>query len=304
MSNIEILLGTHNGAKFLNYQIESILSQSYTNWKLLVHDDNSTDRTVDILRHYASLYPNKIIFIDDNLSFGNASKNFAFLLENATADYIMFCDQDDIWLPNKIELTLKKMQEIEKTYINTPILVHTDLKVVDQNLAILSDSYWSYQGIDPKYDTLNRLLIQNIITGCTMMINRQLAQMALPIPKDVIMHDWWIGLVASAFGKIVYIDKPLIFYRQHANNDTGAKRYSWQYIISKLIAKPSFDKYIQQSSKFLETYKKKLNQEQYKLLQEVQQIPQMSWIDKRKTIIKYKIFKNGFARNIGTLLFI
>ncbi len=129
------------------------------------------------------------------------------------AEYIMFCDQDDVWKNDKIEKTLAKMQSMEQTYPHRPILIHSDLSVVDRELHLLHKSYWIYQHIDPSKDAINRLIFHNTVTGCTMMINRKLAQKAKVIPDEAIMHDWWIVMVASVFGHIGYIDEPLIFYR-------------------------------------------------------------------------------------------
>jgi hypothetical protein len=135
-------------------------------------------------------------------------KSFETLLkyacENSDAKYFMFCDQDDVWNQDKVELTLQKMYEMEKLYKNTPILVHTDLEVVDENLHTINPSFMKLQNLDEKKNRLNNLLIQNTITGCTVMINRDLAKLCLPMSSNAIVHDWWVGLVAGYFGKIVY----------------------------------------------------------------------------------------------------
>ena len=147
----------------------------------------------------------------------------------------MFCDQDDVWNNDKIEKTYKKMQELEKLYGDSiPLLAHTDLEVVNEKLETLSFSMWKSEHINPRANTLNKLLMQNTITGCTMMINRTLAMKSLSISSKAIMHDWWIGLVATAFGKIGFIEESTMRYRQHGRNDTGAKNYDYKFIINKL----------------------------------------------------------------------
>lgn len=304
MNQVDILLGTYNGESFLSEQINSIINQNHTDWKLIIHDDNSTDNTVSIIHQYVEDYPNKIIFLNDNISFGNALENFSYLLEHTKASYIMFCDQDDVWLPNKIEITLVKIKETKKEFPDMPVLVHTDLKVVNSDLNILSDSYWSYQGIDPDYDTLNRLLVQNVITGCTVMINKKLADMALPIPKGAIMHDWWLGLVASSVGKIVYIDTATMLYRQHANNDTGATRFNLSAILKqwKNLSYIDLKKYTVQAEELLSKYEENLNDEQKELLKAFISTDKQSWIQSKQTLLKYKILKQGIFRNIGLLL--
>ena len=299
--NISILLATCNGEHYLPAQLDSILEQTNVNWKLLIHDDNSFDNTVDIIKQYQKQNPSKIQFIDDDVSFGNASANFSFLLEYADTEYIMFCDQDDTWLENKIELTFQKMQDMEKSYHDMPLLVHTDLIVADKSLNIISQSYWHYQHLDPSKDLLNRLLVQNSITGCTVMINRKLAKMALPIPEDVIMHDWWLGLVASAFGKIDYLDEATIFYRQHGKNDTGATKFNLQTIWKKMTSLYEIDlqKYILQAKELLHRYQNEMTVEQKKLIIDFIAIENSSWFKSKLILLRHKILKQDFIRNIG-----
>ena len=147
MNKIYILLSTYNGEKYLKEQLDSLFSQSYKDFKLIVRDDGSNDKTLDILKKYdIELLP----------SFGNlgVKKSFEKLLkyasENNEAKYFMFCDQDDVWKSDKIEKTLKKMQELENLYGNNmPLLIHTDLEVVNENLKTINHSMWQYEKINP-----------------------------------------------------------------------------------------------------------------------------------------------------------
>src|SRR5690606_13737176 len=161
---------------------------------------------------------------------------FARLLGASTADYIMFCDQDDVWLPGKVTLTLAKMQELEAACgAETFLLVHTDLRIVDENLNLVADSGHRYQQIDPdRGNTLGRLLVQNIATGCTIMVNRALRDLALPIPGAALMHDHWLSLVSACFGKIAYLPEPTLLYRQHSGNKVGAQVWSPAYAVRLL----------------------------------------------------------------------
>jgi len=303
MKQVDILLGTYNGATFLVEQINSILNQSFTDWKLIIRDDGSSDGTTEIVLDYQSKYPEKITVLENTNENLGVILNFSQLLEASHAPYIMFCDQDDIWLAEKVELTLTKMLAIEKLNPKIPLLVHTDLKVVDDNLDILSDSYWSYQGIDPNYDTLNRLLIQNVITGCTVMINKQLAHLALPIPSTVIMHDWWLGLVATSSGQIHHLKLPTVLYRQHDNNDTGATSFNFNTILTQLknLSNLNLHKYILQAKSLLSRYETTLKSEQKELLEAFIDIEKQSWIQGKLSLIKYKILKQDFFRNLGLM---
>jgi hypothetical protein len=137
----------------------------------------------------------------------------------------MFCDQDDIWLPDKIELTLNTMKAAEQTWPNLPLLVHTDLKIVDETLAPIAESFWKLHGILPESDCqLKKIIYKNIVTGCTVMINKKAKEISLPFPLEVSVHDWWIALNVVKHGKIIHIKTPTVLYRQHAANLIGAKK--------------------------------------------------------------------------------
>jgi glycosyltransferase involved in cell wall biosynthesis len=236
---VYILMATYNGDKFIKEQIESILNQTYQNWKLIIHDDNSKDNTVKIIKEYIYKYPEKIVFIDDKISTGGAKENFTYLLNKIddNYDYVMFCDQDDVWLENKIKLTLDKMLEVEKHNKNKPVLIHTDLKVVDEKLRIISESMFKYQklNLSNQYD-IKKIAIENIITGCTMMLNKNLAVESKCIPKEAIMHDWWIAIITlREKGVIEFLNKSTIMYRQHSINTIGAKKVNLLYYAKKLL---------------------------------------------------------------------
>ena len=237
-AKIYILLATYNGAKYLKDQLDSLLVQTYKEWVLYIHDDNSSDETVNIIKEYQSHYIDKIIYIDDTITTGSAKNNFTYLLNyiDDNYDYLMFCDQDDIWLPKKIETTYLEMLKLEVMHPSLPLLVFTDLTVVDQNLNILSNSLMNYQNKDISIiNSLEYMLVENLVTGCTVMINRQSKELSLPISKHAIMHDWWITLqVKNNNGIISYLESSYILYRQHENNDTGAKKFSLLKMFSKI----------------------------------------------------------------------
>ncbi|MBN1456411.1 MAG: glycosyltransferase family 2 protein [Sedimentisphaerales bacterium] len=222
--SIDILLATCNGRKYLNEQIDSILAQSNQDWMLLVRDDASDDGTINIIQDYVAKYPDRIKLIENDGCRLGACLNFQRLLENSNAEYIMFCDQDDVWLPKKIEATFDLMKAAEKTLPDKPILVHSDLKVVDYRLKTIADSMWRYQGNLPlNGNKVSSVMLQNVATGCTIMINKKAKTVSTPIPPEAIMHDWWIAINVAKHGKIVYLTDQLVLYRQHSNNTVGAK---------------------------------------------------------------------------------
>lgn len=162
--------------------------------------------------------------------------SFIWLLEKVTADYYMFCDHDDIWLPRKVELSLSKIQQIERD--SRPAIVCTDLMVTDSEMKIICPSLWSYMKLHPKLLTkLNYAVSCNLFTGCTMIINRAAKEVSLPVSPRAVMHDSWIGLkVLAAGGDVGWIESPQILYRQHSDNLFGAHRVSCtkEYYLHKL----------------------------------------------------------------------
>ncbi|TLT06358.1 glycosyltransferase family 2 protein [Aliarcobacter thereius] len=310
MNKLSILLSTYNGERYLKEQLDSLFKQTYKDFEIIVRDDISSDKTLEILKSYDV----KLIESTQNLG---AKKSFSTLLkyalENSDSKYFMFCDQDDVWNDDKIEKTLAKMKEFESFYgSELPLLIHTDLEVVDESLKAISSSMWEYEYILPKYNSLNRLLIQNTITGCTMLINRELAKKSLDIPENAIMHDWWIGLVASCFGNIGSVNTSTIKYRQHGKNTIGAKGFKvniLRHIVSLIkslifrdITYLNHMQIIIQAKAFLYKFRNKLDVETIKMLEDFTILDQKSWWQKRLILWKYKLLKQGFIRNTGLFL--
>jgi len=233
---ISILLAAYNGELFISEQLESLLRQTFQDFVIYIRDDRSTDSTSSIIQKYADQYPQKIFIAQNEKNIGGSKHNFIKMMMEHKDDYVMLCDQDDVWLPDKIEKSLDKIQEIEMVYGKSePALVHSDLTVVDERLNIISNSVLKEVLSDCSKTSLNKKIIQNTITGCTAMYNRALANL-ISEPQYMIMHDWWILLIAAAFGKIGTIYEPTILYRQHENNDIGAKKKQalLEYVFYKL----------------------------------------------------------------------
>jgi glycosyltransferase involved in cell wall biosynthesis len=309
---IDILLATFNGEKYLAEQLNSIIRQSCTNWKLIIRDDGSTDKTLEIIKDYVKKNPVKIILIDDNNGNSGACNNFSRLIGFTGADYIMFCDQDDVWLPDKIELTLAKMKRMESEYgKQTPVLVYTDLKVVGQNLKPLAESFWKYQKIKPAYGKkLNNLLVQNSISGCTVMFNSSLKKLIGNIPPEALMHDWWVALIACVFGKSEYINQATMLYRQHKKNlSNSGQALNFKNRVNKFFRynskyqlKKDFQDSQQQARVFLSMYQDKLNKKDLKEIQIFSDLHQLGFFKKRFYMLKYGFLKNNFISNISLFL--
>lgn len=313
--HVAICLATYNGEKYIAQQIDSILSQTYSYWTLFVRDDCSTDKTRDILNVYVEKYPDKIFFIPNfAVNPHGAKNNFSCILKWIKSryqfSYFMFSDQDDIWLKNKIEVSMKKINKLEKKFSkDMPLLIHTDLKVVDQNLSILGKSFFRYRALNPDITDLNHLLVQNNITGCTMLWNKQLNQLFDLENEKIVMHDWWIALVASCFGVISYVNRPMILYRQHQKNVVGATRVNTPYFLFQKLTgntkiKQTLELSIKQAKEFLCCYEKKISQEQYNILNKYVHIMDYKKIKRIYIIFKQHFLKQGIIQIIGEILYL
>lgn len=308
---VAILLATYNGEKYIRTQIDSIINQTYTNWKIFLSDDGSTDSTLSILKDYVLKYPEKIVLLSKEKPTGSAKKNFMYMLSCVKDyDYVMCCDQDDFWISNKIEITLQKMLEIEKD-TSKPCLVHTDLEVVDGELNTISNSFFEFSSLSGERDKWNNLLIQNIVTGCTMMINHAMVDYAMRncnVDK-ILMHDWWIALIAACIGNIGFVNQPTIRYRQHGNNSVGAKNSKdVSYILQqvnkgKKNTQAIIDTMIQ-AEEFVNVFENDIEKDIFEKIRSYAQLRNESKLKKLVFIVKNDIWKNGFARKIAQIIFI
>lgn len=227
-SRIIIVLASFNGADFLGKQLDSLIAQTETRWDLLIRDDGSTDDTLEIIQEYSSKERRIRLLPADGKTVGSALGNFAVLLESAFAngaEYIFCCDQDDVWAPSKLELVLARLQQMEGEG-DAPCLVHHDLVVVNAALEPLAGSFVKLMKLQPG-DQYNpqRLISRNEVTGCALACNRALLEIALPVPGQAVMHDWWLAMCAGFFGQLVFMPEKLVKYRQHGKNTIGAKSF-------------------------------------------------------------------------------
>ena len=221
---VNILMSTYNGQQFLAEQIRSIQEQSYTDWTLFIRDDGSSDNTKEILKDFEH-QDSRIHLIDNDKSDNlGVIKSFHKLVNHDRADYYFFSDQDDVWLPNKLELSLKEAQNY---LADLPLMVYMDLKVVNQDLKIMTESMVKSQSHHANTELVQELT-ENTVTGGVAMINHALAEMWQET-DDILMHDWYLALLASAFGNLVFIDQPGELYRQHSDNVLGARTLSKRF---------------------------------------------------------------------------
>lgn len=236
---IAILLATYNGEKYLSIQIDSIIKQSNNDWTLYINDDGSTDNTMSIISKYTLDYPN-IINISNFISPNKGPmNNFMSMLELIQSKYYMFSDQDDEWLPFKIELSLKKMIEQENLNSTIPIIVHSDVSLSDSNGHVFLDSYWKSTKCHPdRVKKADYIVFSNCVQGSTMLFNNLAKKNSLPLPNGVLkmMHDSWIAYrVLKANGVVISIYKQTMLYRQHGKNVMGVRTGNNFGIFSRLF---------------------------------------------------------------------
>ena len=220
---VSIAMCTYNGARYIDAQLDSIIGQTRQPEELVVCDDFSTDDTVAIVESFRerASFPVRIFNNETNLQ---PYRNYEQALSLCRGDALFFCDQDDVWLPRKIERMLEYLIAAEEKFgADTPILLHSDLEVVDANLERVDSSFARYFNIPSMEPDLVSILFANVVTGCASAINKPLMEKMLPFPdphlvKAQFLHDWWSAICAVATGRILFLDESLVRYRIHADN--------------------------------------------------------------------------------------
>lgn len=301
-SHVTILMATYNGGSYLERQLDSIINQSYANWTLFIRDDLSSDHTEDIIQAYCSK-DNRIKQIHFGSLHGSACRNFSQLFEwyfPQRNGYLMFADQDDIWLNHKIETSLEEMTKQEKKYgREMPLLCYTNLQFIDEN-----DKAIEARIPLPETLPLPVLLNENYAWGCTMILNQAAISKIRHIPSESVNHDYFVALVVAAFGKNIRINDAPILYRQHGSNVSGN--------ISKMTFKGRFERYFKNSESmlkpltdnyklvktFLSLYREELTQSKREMIGSFLDGYQKNFIALLFTMFKHHIFKIGLTKNV------
>lgn len=289
---VNILMSTYNGEKFVAEQIESIQKQTFQDWNLIIRDDGSTDKTCEIADRFISADSRIRLIRAENLG---VIQSFFELVKMETADFYFFADQDDYWLPEKLEIMLNEAQKHDN---NRPVMYYTDLKVVDKQLTVLSESMIKSQSGHANTQLVQELT-ENTVTGCTSMINHALATL-WESTNNVIMHDWYLALLATAIGKLVYIAYPTVLYRQHENNVLGARTMDKRFKIIREGLKV-FQRYWElihktqdQATEIVKNFGDQLGEKQEKLLVNFSTLNEKNFLQRVQSIYKYKYSKNKF----------
>jgi len=263
-SKVVILLSTYNGERYLAEQLNSLLDQTYRNITIKIRDDGSSDKTREIALKYCASNNNIEFLEGENLGVVGSFFELLYSVEE-NFDFVAFCDQDDIWHKNKIEVAIQKLQCFKG---QAPVMYCGRVRLVDQCLGFL------HNGAVPRRPlSLNNALFQNIATGCTIVLNRQSIDLLVskkPNLNNVLMHDRWIYMVISSLGNIIYDNEPYIDYRQHEGNVVGSsKGFLLLFNRLKRFNKDGRNTLSRQAQEFLYLYENQLSYKQRKLIVEL-----------------------------------
>lgn len=305
MATVDICLATFNGAPWLRSLLDSLEQQQLHDWRLIVSDDFSKDETLNILRSYFTERPDKVLFVSKARTEADVIRNFQDALAASTADYIFLADQDDVWLPHKLGELLTTIRVVEGAPAK-PALVYSDMLVVNANLAPMSDSWWAYSGIDARWATsLRGLLTQNAVPGCSMVVNRRLLALALPIPPDALMHDWWLILVAQALGRTGCVPQVTMLYRRHQAAVTYFDRRGWSaaasirsFLLQRKQVRDEFKATAKQSRCLLERSQFLLSEDQRTLIEDYARAGMSGWWRRRWLMLRHRIRKPSLKATI------
>lgn len=311
---IDILLATFNGEVYLSDLLRSIEFQTFPDWKLIIRDDGSTDGTRYLIERWAKEHPEKVRVLQSGPVRIGPCANFATLLEASRSPYFMCCDQDDVWLPDKISLLLSTIQKSEQRFGNKiPVLAHSDLVVVDENLYTLHASFWREQRITRGcgLEARRKLLLQNPVTGCASIGNAALRKTAAPIPADAVMHDWWLALVAGYIGQLAELEVPTILYRQHKSNASGAKERRLDAVLARLLKSPAdalertqkgIDSTQRQAAAFLSSFSYALDVESQFALHSYARLREATFIDRKLYLLRHGLWPKNWIHGAAISL--
>ncbi|MGN1206208.1 MAG: glycosyltransferase family 2 protein [Eubacterium sp.] len=305
MAQIGIILATYNGEKYLREQLESILSNTFTDYEIHICDDGSTDGTVAIAKEYVEKYPQ--ISLWQNEKNQGYTKNFLQAMKRETTPYVMLCDQDDIWKPDKIEMTYRAMKEAEESE-NMPILVFTDAENYDDATKKDMGSFHKTSHLDTKKFDTAHLFMENKCIGCTIMCNAKVRDYLTELPEEIRVHDWWLALICSHFGKVIYLDKMTLHYRQHSDNMIGTSSF-FQYLAQRIShwkeQKEAIRATMAQGNAFYHIFGDKIQDpKRKKCAYEFSKMSEKNVIMRRYLAVHYGFLKSGLVRNIALLFLI
>ncbi len=303
---VRIVLGSYNGEKYLAEQLDSILSGTYQNIHIEISDDGSTDRTLEISQKYVDNNPGRVEIHKNQTNMGYV-KNFLYGLKRSKEKYTMFCDQDDIWMPDKVQVTLDKMKRLEQEAGDLPMLVFTDAMLYNGETKEEMGSFHKTSHLDTDKTDLAHLFMENKCIGCTVMVNSHVISYVKEIPEQVRVHDWWLALICASFGKIGYVSKPTLEYRQHSGNMIGSTSF-FSYFMNRIRSfkeqKQVLRRSILQGRAFYEMYGNQLEGQAKEVAKEFSTLATKGFFGRRRNCIHFGFLKSGLTRNVGLFILI
>lgn len=298
MKTVEILLSTYNGEEFLETQLSSLLVQDYSNISVTIRDDGSTDNTTNIIKECCSCHENFKYSFGENV--GVINSFFDLLQDASNADYYMFCDQDDYWKEDKVSRAVTILNEYPE---HIPLLYcsQTELVASNENGEFTVMGHWPRLPNKPL--SVSNALVENVAVGCTIMMNslaRDLILTRIPNYSKIIMHDWWVYLCVSAFGKVVFDDKASILYRQHANNTVGVERNiikKWYTRYKRFSNKGKLQLLRKQAIEFWNLYGERLPQRERQVVLQFFENDR-GLINRIKFALKGEVYRHTFIENL------
>ncbi len=311
---VDIVMPTHNCAPYLDDLMNSLVMQDFHSWRVVARDDRSSDETGCLLTEWqAKLGGRMMILKDSGAQNLGVIGNYNAVLAASGAKWVMSADPDDVWLPGKITQTLRAMREIESIYgAHIPLAVCTDARVVDRAGELIAPSYWRWSRMRTEMSSLTRTAMESVALGSTMMVNRALLESALPIDDGAPYQDWWLALVAVAFGHVRLLCAPTILYRRHGSNETsdpygstlagalcrtfgspGAPRRRLRRVVEQAAM---------QSGAFLKRYRGLLKQNDVEALESLANLFSMGPIGRRVAVLRHNLWFGSPAKNAGLLV--
>lgn len=304
MPQVDIAMPAYNCAPWLDGFMGSLLAQDFTNWRLIARDDGSTDDTARQLAKWQDQLGGRMIALPGSgtLNLGLIG-NYNAVLTATTAPLVMSADPDDIWLPGKITRSLQALRQAEEASgAGVPVAICTDAAVVDGNRRPVAPSFWRWSRMDPGVmRILARTAMESVALGSTMMVNRALLNRALPIETGAAYQDWWLALVAVAFGRLVALPEATILYRRHAVNATagpysrtlsGAPRRR----LEKLVAQAAT-----QARAFVARYRDGMKRPDIAALEALGKLQTLGLVERRLAVLRHGLWFASPLKNAGLL---
>lgn len=305
MTRVYVACTARNVGAWIDAFVESLVAQSHTDWELWVRDDASTDDTAARLAEWHAREPRVAMIVRGERSIG-AAQGFADVLRRlpADAEVVATGDADDVWLSHRLKVSLAALEGAG----GIPTLVHSDLRVVDEDLRELAPSFWQSEGINPAAAVLPELAIQNVAVGPTLTLNAALLSRVKEIPAAAPWQDWWIALVAAVTGQIIAVAEPTVLYRQHGANAVGARLDSaWSRLAGAFSRRQKLrsdlDKTSRQAHALVARYGSQLSPGVHEALEGLGSIGDLRGWRRKVAIVRWRwLPAHGLARNLGMVL--